>query len=197
MRVNYFGFSYYLFLTEYDSVLEPFTLVIVYCMLREGACLYLIAGIQLISGAAEVAALVQNITDEILPRASHNVSQGRELVAKIIQYLDDNAAWVELYCATGELLIPDTLEIHEELRELFTSLQQVNSRFPAIRFIHVFTFQRLARSRPPMGSPSLWRKIRIPVDIPRMNVSLRFAVLNELTRCCILDYRFCTDQNTL
>lgn len=74
-------------------------------------------------------ALVQEITDDILAQASHNASQGRELVANIVQALDDDATWVELYCATGELLIPSTSEIHEELRELFTSLQQVALRF--------------------------------------------------------------------
>lgn len=74
---------------------------------------------------AEVAALVQETIDDILAQTSQNVSQGRELAVNIIRYLEGDAAWVELYSATGELLIPSTLEIHEGLRELFTSLQQV------------------------------------------------------------------------
>lgn len=70
-------------------------------------------------------ALVQETIDDILAQTSHNVSQGRELAANITQYLEGDAAWVELYNATGELLIPSILEINEGLRELFISLQQV------------------------------------------------------------------------
>lgn len=74
---------------------------------------------------AEVAALVQEIIDDVLAQTLHNISQGRELAANIAQYLDGDTSWVELYCATGELLIPSTVETREGLRGLFTSLQQV------------------------------------------------------------------------
>ncbi|KAF8559837.1 hypothetical protein OG21DRAFT_1453301 [Imleria badia] len=122
--------------SEHGPVLEPLKLVIVYRMLHE-----------------EVVALTHAVLDDLLAQTSHNAPQGQELAASVIQYLEGDAAWVELYNATGELLIPSTLEIHEGLRELFTSLQE-----------------RLARSRSLMESPCPWKEIRIPVDVPRMNI---------------------------
>lgn len=70
-------------------------------------------------------ALIHAIQDDIISTTSHDASQGRELAANVIQYLEGDTAWVELYSTTGELLIPSTLEIPEGLRELFASLQQV------------------------------------------------------------------------
>ncbi|KAF8136643.1 trafficking protein particle complex subunit 10 [Boletus edulis] len=128
--------------SEHGPVLEPLKLVIVYRILRE-----------------EVVALIHAMLDDILAQTSHHVSQGRELGASVIQYLESDTAWVELYSATGELLIPSTLEIQEGLGELFTSLQQVLSR--------------LAHSRPLAESPCTWREIRIPVDVPRMNARIK------------------------
>jgi len=98
-------------------------------------------------------ALIHAIIDDLVAQLSHTPSQGRELARSIIQYLDGDAGWTELYSATGELLVPSTLEIPEGIRELFSTLQQ-----------------RLAFSRPPSESPCPWREIRIPVDIPRMNI---------------------------
>ena len=72
-----------------------------------------------------MVALTRAILDDLLAQTSHNASQGRELAASVIQYLEGDAAWVERYNATGELLIPSTLEIHEGHRELFASLQEV------------------------------------------------------------------------
>ena len=109
-------------------------------------------------------ALVEEITDDILAQTSHNLSQGRELVTNIIQYLDDDAAWIELYCATGELLIPNTLEIHGELRELSISLRHVSLHFlirlASVWFIRIFVSFRSwrradsPRSHHPCGEKS-------------------------------------------
>jgi len=74
-----------------------------------------------------VVALVHKILDDVLAQTLHIASQGRELATNVIQYLEDHSAWVELYNATGELLIPSTLEIHEGLGELFSALQKVLS----------------------------------------------------------------------
>lgn len=108
-------------------------------------------------------ALVHEILNDVLAQTPHNASQGRELAATVIQYLEGETAWVELYSATGELLVPSTLEIHEGLRELFTSLQQVPYVVPiptaSIHFILVL-FSRgwrtadRPRSRHPRGGNS-------------------------------------------
>lgn len=76
-----------------------------------------------------MVALIQEIIDDILAQTSHDVSQGRDLAENVIQYLEGNTAWVELYGVTGELLIPSTLEVQEGLKELFASLQQVFNNF--------------------------------------------------------------------
>ena len=69
--------------------------------------------------------MVHQIVDDHLAQTSHDTLQGRELTTKIIRYLVDDDAWVDLYRATGELVIPSTLEIQEDLKDLFTALQQV------------------------------------------------------------------------
>ncbi|KIJ16879.1 hypothetical protein PAXINDRAFT_162498 [Paxillus involutus ATCC 200175] len=121
--------------SEHGPVLEPLYLVILYRMLRE-----------------EVEALVNKAVENVLPERSHDVLHGRELATKVIEYLESDAARVELYCATGELVIPPSLEI--SLGQSFASLQEV-----------------LAQSRPPTESPFPWREIKIPVDVPRMNIT--------------------------
>lgn len=108
-------------------------------------------------------ALVQEAIDDLLAQTSHDVSQGQELVENVTQYLEGDAAWIELYSVTGELPIPSTLEIHDGLRELFTSLQQVPYvspiRLTPINFNFVL-FSRgwrtadCPRSHPPRGGKS-------------------------------------------
>lgn len=68
---------------------------------------------------------MHQIVGDHLAQTSHDALQGRELTTKIIRYLVDDDAWVDLYRATGELVIPSTLEIQEDLKDLFTALQQV------------------------------------------------------------------------
>ncbi|KAF9227601.1 hypothetical protein BS17DRAFT_746219 [Gyrodon lividus] len=123
--------------SEHGPVLEPLYLVILYRMLRE-----------------EVEALVNKEVEHVLLEKSLDVSQGQELTAEVIKYLDNDAAWVELYSATGKLVIPTPLEITKGLEESFESLQEI-----------------LAQSRLPTESPFPWREIRIPVDVPRMNIT--------------------------
>ncbi|KAI9571283.1 hypothetical protein HD554DRAFT_2169127 [Boletus coccyginus] len=96
--------------SEHGSVVEPLKLVILYRTLHE-----------------EVEALVHETLDDVLAQTLHIAPRGRELAANVIQCLEDHSAWVELYNATGELLIPDTLEIHEGLGELFSSLQKAGT----------------------------------------------------------------------
>ncbi|KIJ69219.1 hypothetical protein HYDPIDRAFT_80628 [Hydnomerulius pinastri MD-312] len=126
--------------SEHGPVLEPLHLVIEYRMLRE-----------------EVEALVNKTVEDVLTNVaegSHDTSQGRQLADKAIEYLEVDTAWVEVYSATGELVIPTSLEVSEGLRGLFASLQKI-----------------LSQNRPPTEIPCPWREIRIPVDVPRMNIT--------------------------
>ncbi|KAH7889469.1 trafficking protein particle complex subunit 10 [Phlebopus sp. FC_14] len=101
----------------------------------------------------EVKALVHKAVEDVLAERSHENLQGREAVDILTNYLESDAGWVELYSITGELVIPSSLETIEELKEVFLSLQKA-----------------LAKSRPITSSPCPWREIKIPVDVPRMDI---------------------------
>ncbi|KAF9246256.1 trafficking protein particle complex subunit 10 [Melanogaster broomeanus] len=106
--------------SEHGPVIEPLHLVILYRMLRE-----------------EVEVLVNQAVENILVERSHDVSQGQELTARVIEYLENDDAWTR-----------------EGLRQAFASLQEI-----------------LAQSSHATESPSPLREIRIPVDVPRMNIT--------------------------
>ncbi|KAF9476341.1 hypothetical protein BDN70DRAFT_923371 [Pholiota conissans] len=127
------------FLFSLDSangpVRESLTLCIKYRMLRE-----------------EVESIVQGLVREILEEIQLKAHTRIVLVSKIIDALESDAAWVEMYGITGELLVPSTKDDgeHAEL------LQEARKRLAAHR-----------HPDPPVGN---WREIKIPVDVPFMNI---------------------------
>lgn len=127
----------YIFCVESANgpVLDPLQLVILYRLLRE-----------------EVEALVSETVQDILSQRPEGDEQGNELTKKVVEYLESDPSWIELYNATGELLIPSSLDVGEGLIETFTSVQK-----------------RLSQPNSP-SSFGMWREMTIPVDVPRMNV---------------------------
>ncbi|KAL4077208.1 trafficking protein particle complex subunit 10 [Scleroderma yunnanense] len=127
----------YIFCIESDNgpVLDPLKLVISYRLLRE-----------------EVEALVDDTVQGILRRQPQEYDRGSELTQKLVEYLENDSSWIGLYNATGELLIPSSLDIDEGLMEVFTFVQE-----------------RL--SQPNISSSfGVWREMTIPIDVPRMNI---------------------------
>ncbi|KAI6045646.1 trafficking protein particle complex subunit 10 [Pisolithus marmoratus] len=86
----------YIFCIESDRgpVLDPLKLVISYRLLRE-----------------EVEALVNKTVEDVLHQLSQESEVSTRLVQGIIEYLESDASWVELYNVTGELIIPSSLDI--------------------------------------------------------------------------------------
>lgn len=74
----------------------------------------------------EVEALVSETVQDILSQRPEGDEQGNELTKKVVEYLESDPSWIELYNATGELLIPSSLDVGEGLIETFTSVQKVS-----------------------------------------------------------------------
>ena len=49
------------------------------------------------------------------------------LAGKLVDALESNATWVELYCITGELIVPDVHTEQSEIGELLKKARQVNT----------------------------------------------------------------------
>ncbi|OJA10941.1 hypothetical protein AZE42_04658 [Rhizopogon vesiculosus] len=102
----------------------------------------------------EVEALIRQTVEAVLSSISGEKPQycsvRRALVDKLISHLESNAEWVETYRATGEIVLPDSFDDGGDFRG-------------PIR-------QALAQCRPETASPCPWREIKIPVDVPRMNI---------------------------
>lgn len=128
----------YIFCIESDRgpVSDPLKLVISYRLLRE-----------------EVEALVNKAVEDALRQLSQESDVGTKLVQAIIEYLECDASWVELYNTTGELIIPSSLDVGEELEEAFSSVQKI-----------------LSQPNPPSPSLGPWREMTMPVDVPKMNI---------------------------
>ncbi|KAI6132070.1 trafficking protein particle complex subunit 10 [Pisolithus croceorrhizus] len=128
----------YMFCIESDRgpVLDPLELAITYRLLRE-----------------EVEALVNKTVEDVLHQLSQESEIGTKMVQGIIEYLECDASWVELYNTTGELIIPSTLDVGGEAQEVFSSVQKI-----------------LSQPNPPSPSVGPWREMTIPVDVPKMNI---------------------------
>lgn len=100
----------YIFCIESDRgpVLDPLKLVISYRLLRE-----------------EVETLVNQTVEDVLHPLSQEPEVGTKIVQGIIEYLECDASWVELYNITGELIIPSALDVGEGAKEVFSSVQKV------------------------------------------------------------------------
>ncbi|KAJ3509402.1 hypothetical protein NLJ89_g5241 [Agrocybe chaxingu] len=128
------------FLFALDSangpVRESLTLSIKYRMLRE-----------------EVESVIEDEVQAVLEESPSTVQHRIALVSKLIDALESDAAWVDLYGITGELVVPD---IHKEAGEVGELLKKAR--------------KRLAAHRHPDPSQGKWREIKIPVDVPFMNI---------------------------
>ncbi|CAA7265369.1 unnamed protein product [Cyclocybe aegerita] len=128
------------FLFALDSangpVRESLTLSIKYRMLRE-----------------EVESVIEDEVQAVLEECPSTVQHRIALVSKLIDALESDAAWVELYGITGELVVPDIHKETGEVGELFKKARK-----------------RLAEYRHPDPSQGKWREIKIPVDVPFMNI---------------------------
>ena len=68
-----------------------------------------------------IESLVQAVLEDS-PSPQHHII----LVGKIVDALESDAGWVELYGITGELVVPDIHKEQGELGELLKKARQVN-----------------------------------------------------------------------
>ncbi|KIM49469.1 hypothetical protein M413DRAFT_60851 [Hebeloma cylindrosporum] len=129
------------FLFSLDSangpVRESLTLRIKYRMLRE------------VEVESIVEATVRSIIDESQSDSHHRIT----VVSKLIDALESDAAWVDMYGITGELVVPNTLKEEGGVSHLLREATK-----------------RLAEHRHPDPVEGNWREIKIPVDVPFMNI---------------------------
>ncbi|KAG1877859.1 trafficking protein particle complex subunit 10 [Suillus subalutaceus] len=106
------------------------------------------------SNGPEVEALVRQTVEAVLSSMPVEKPQygslRRMLIDKLVAQLESNAEWIEAYRATGEITLPRSFEDGGDFQG-------------PIR-------EALAQCRPETASPCPWREIKIPVDVPRMNI---------------------------
>ncbi|KAF8968386.1 trafficking protein particle complex subunit 10 [Flammula alnicola] len=128
------------FLFALDSsngpVRESLTLRIKYRMLRE-----------------EVESIIQDQVRAILEESPATLQRRIVLVGKLIDALESDAAWVDMYGITGELAVPHIAKEDGEVGDLLKEARK-----------------RLANHRHPDPPQGQWREIKIPVDVPFMNI---------------------------
>ncbi|KAJ6547447.1 trafficking protein particle complex subunit 10 [Mycena capillaripes] len=101
----------------------------------------------------EVEALIETSVEQILTNSTALLAEKVELVNKLVEALEQDSTWVEMYGVSGELNVP---EVFGELVKADEPLRQV------IKLLHEHK-----HSHPPEGK---WREIKIPVDVPYMNI---------------------------
>jgi len=108
-------------------VQESLSLVIKYRMLREGEGFELQKIISLIS-PSEVESLVKHTVEEVVKHLPPSPWHSDALVHRIVDLLENNADWVELYGVTGELIIPDVRDDdHSEFDDALSIVKKVPS----------------------------------------------------------------------
>ncbi|KAJ7285957.1 trafficking protein particle complex subunit 10 [Mycena rebaudengoi] len=122
--------------SEHGPVRDSFKFLISYRMLRE-----------------EVEALIESSVEQVLSDPTASLAERVGLVNKLVEALEQDSAWVEMYGMSGELNVP---EVFGELGPNDEPLRQV------MKLLHEHK-----HPQPPEGK---WREIKIPVDVPYMNI---------------------------
>lgn len=125
---------------------------------------------------AEVEALIEASVEQVLTSSTALLAEKVELVNRLVEALEQDSTWVDTYGVSGELNVP---EVFGEITEADEPLRQV---IKVCRFNCPVTFgscfiQLLHEHKHPHPPEGKWREIKIPVDVPYMNVGrLRITV---------------------
>ncbi|KAJ7751971.1 trafficking protein particle complex subunit 10 [Mycena metata] len=112
----------------------------------------------------EVEALIETSVEQVLSSSTALLAERVELVNKLVEALEQDSAWVEMYGMSGELNVP---EVFGELGDGDDPLHRV------IKLLHEHK-----HPHPPVGK---WREIKIPVDVPYMNIVAAACIRLEST----------------
>ncbi|ETW85992.1 hypothetical protein HETIRDRAFT_309755 [Heterobasidion irregulare TC 32-1] len=116
-------------------VRDPLCLSIKYRMLRD-----------------EIEGIIEQTVDAALAQETEHVTHRSILIDRVIQTLEGDAGWVQLYGVTGELDVPDTNE-EGEIGQILRNIKEV-----------------LRQNKNPSINDGTWRELQIPVDVPIMNI---------------------------
>ncbi|KZV72948.1 hypothetical protein PENSPDRAFT_628128 [Peniophora sp. CONT] len=95
----------------------------------------------------EVEALLEDTIEEHVD-APHRA----DVLARLVEKLESDPTWVATYTVTGELQVPGVNKAEEEEEGIGAVLET------------------LRQSRTPSLERGLWRELRMPVDVPQMNI---------------------------
>ncbi|KAJ7063184.1 trafficking protein particle complex subunit 10 [Mycena amicta] len=101
----------------------------------------------------EVETLIESTVERVLSNSASLLAERVELVNRLVEALEQDSTWVDLYGVSGELMVPETIG---ELSHADDPLRQVIKLLREHKHPH-----------PPVGK---WREIKIPVDVPFMNI---------------------------
>ncbi|KAJ7470648.1 trafficking protein particle complex subunit 10 [Mycena latifolia] len=101
----------------------------------------------------EVETLIETSVEQVMSNSTALLAERVGLVNKLVEALEQDSAWVEMYGMSGELNVP---KVFGELGEGDESLGQV------IKVLH--------EHRHPHPTQGKWREIKIPVDVPYMTI---------------------------
>ena len=93
-------------------------------MLREGelCCLNYPSVVNL---RPEVEHIIEREVEAVLQASPSSLKTRIIMVGNLIDALESDAGWVELYGITGELIVPDTHKEEDEIDELLKKVKQV------------------------------------------------------------------------
>ncbi|KAI0665103.1 trafficking protein particle complex subunit 10 [Cubamyces menziesii] len=111
----------------------------------------------------QVESLIELAVEEVVTETPTLERLRQDMVDKLVQALETDASWVELYGVTGELVVPGVAPGDDDLG---TGLRRV---------LEILNKRRLPTS---FGE---WREIVIPVDVPQMHIlaAARLQVLDN------------------
>ncbi|PIL24147.1 hypothetical protein GSI_13900 [Ganoderma sinense ZZ0214-1] len=111
----------------------------------------------------EVEALIELAVSEVSSKTPSLDSFRQDMIDKLVQALELEASWVELYGITGELVVPGITPTDDEVGSgLRQVMETLNQRRSAMSF-------------------GEWRDIVIPVDVPQIHIlaSARLQILEN------------------
>jgi len=131
---------------------------------------------------SEVESIIEDQVDAVLEESPSSPQHRIILVGKLIDALESDATWVDMYGITGELVVPD---IHREEDEVGLLLKEARK----VRCLHcyrdILSCYREAPGRAQTPDHSFWYVARNKDSCGCTLHECKMAQVNELLSCCL------------